>query len=91
MPPERTAPVASAAPPLMPEGVRQHLQNNPDALNSLLHADTLTAILTESATTDWCVACGASASRAPQALSDPAALTDEQIDALAQRLGTRPR
>ena len=85
-------PPGGSRPPNLPDAVRQHLQNNPDALNELLHPETLERLARSTANADWCIACGASSGSAPAIEAiNPERLTDEQIDALAERMRSRTR
>jgi hypothetical protein len=84
-----TGPISGGTqPPVLPSAIREHLANNPDALGALLHPDALAAVASAARNADWCVACGASSGVAARLLGDPADLTDNQIQALSDRIGT---
>ena len=76
----------------MPENVRKMLEANPDLMKSLANPEFIERINKQiaegaQALSDWCVACGASASRAiPDTLVNPQPLSRDEIKTIGRRL-----
>ncbi|MDO5632069.1 MAG: hypothetical protein Q4G22_09540 [Paracoccus sp. (in: a-proteobacteria)] len=75
----------------MPENIRKLLEENPDLVKNLANPDFISRINSEMAKVaglaDWCVACGASSSRAVPDFSEVMQpLTRDEIRTIGKRL-----